>query len=325
MTDSTHSASKPAGTASLFDRLRSMFVGPETTVREDIEDALQDAGSDELSAQERRMLRSVLGLHDLRVRDIMVPRADIVSLHTGGSLADVLHVFRSAGHSRIPVFSGGLDAPQGMIHIRDFLELLARLSQPDKNQPKGLAARSDGPPGAARSFGAVDLSQPAPFADIMRPVLFVPTSMPVLDVLVRMQANRTHLAIVIDEYGGSDGLVSIEDVIEVIVGDIEDEHDILDSPLIENAGQGEFLAGGRATFEQLAAFTGIDLRGAAESEDIETIGGLAAMIAGRIPAKGDVLETAGGWELEIVEADHKQVKTIRLRKSRIDPAADNSG
>ena len=283
----------------LFDRLRSIFAAPHTSVREDIEDALEESTEGDLSAQERSMLRSVLGLHELRVRDVMVPRADITAVATTDSLAHILKLFRTAGHSRLPVYKDSLDAPQGMVHIRDFLELLARLYE------KGVA---DGVVGHA----AIDLSAPLPAHDVMREVLFVPPSMPVLDLLVRMQAERTHMALVIDEYGGTDGLVSIEDVMEVIVGDIEDEHDIDETPRIEKLAEDEYVIDGRAQLEQAIVATGVDLRLSDDAEDIETVGGLVATIAGHIPEKGEHVDLSLHWRFEVLDTDQRRVTRVRL-------------
>jgi CBS domain containing-hemolysin-like protein len=297
----------------LFDRLRNIFGAQPTTVREDIEEALADSTEADLTAQERAMMRNVLGLHELRVRDVMVPRSDITAIEKGDSIGHILQLFRTAGHSRLPIYDGSLDSPQGMVHIRDFLELLARLSA---EAGSSIKSRLPGKASAyaGETFGAIDLSKPVPVAKVLRPVLFVPPSMPVLDLLVRMQAQRTHMALVIDEYGGTDGLVSIEDIVEVIVGDIEDEHDIDETPKIENTGEGQFLIDGRAAVEQAIAVTGIDFAAVADVEDIETVGGFVATVAGRIPERGEVVPLAQDWEFEVADADRRRVKLVTLRR-----------
>lgn len=306
----------------LFDRLRKLFGAPPTSVRDDIEEALGDASESDLSAQERAMLRNVLGLHDLRARDIMVPRTDIIAIEKSDTLGHVLHMFRTAGHSRLPVYDDSLDAPMGMVHIRDFLELLTKLScEAGDAATAHTQARAKSAP--IQTFGAIDLSAPLPVAKVLRPVLFVPPSMPALDLLVRMQSQRTHMALVIDEYGGTDGLVSIEDVVEIIVGDIEDEHDINEQPRIEAMPEGGFMIDGRAPVEQATAITGVDLAAAAETEDIETVGGLVATVAGRIPETGEIIALGSNWEFEITEADRRRIKLVRLRKSTTPAAADD--
>jgi CBS domain containing-hemolysin-like protein len=307
----------------LFDRLRNLFGAPQTSVREDIEEALSETSEGDLTAQERAMLRSVLGLHELRVRDVMVPRTDITAIEKSDSLGHVLQLFRTAGHSRLPVYDESLDAPQGMVHIRDFLELLAKLSA-----EAGTALRSKTPGKASayagETFGAIDLSKPIPVATVLRPVLFVPPSMPVLDLLVRMQAQRTHMALVIDEYGGTDGLVSIEDVVEVIVGDIEDEHDIDETPRIEAAADGSFAIDGRAAVEQAIAVTGVDFASGGEADDIDTVGGFVATVAGRVPEPGEVIALSGDWEFEIADADRRRVKSVTLRRKSAPTTPDAS-
>ena len=211
------------------------------------------------------------------------------------SLAEVLAVFRSAGHSRLPVHGETLDDPRGMIHIRDFVDVLAGpVTQP------------------GHEIVHTDLSVPVADAGVVRPVLFVPPSMQAIDLLVKMQASRTHLALVIDEYGGTDGLVSIEDIVEMIVGDIEDEHDEDELSLIETAPDGSFVADGRASLEDVSAATGVDLTGE-EAEELDTIGGLVTSIAGRVPNRGEVVADHEQIEFEILDADPRRVKRVRIR------------
>jgi CBS domain containing-hemolysin-like protein len=307
MSDSSHSNGR-AERGGLFDRLRSIFGAPEPTVREEIEDALADATEGELSTQERSMLRNVLGLHELRVRDVMVPRTDITAIDKSDTLAHVLSLFRTAGHSRLPVYDGSLDAPLGMVHIRDFMELLAKLYESNYRTARaGLA-------GEKIAQGSIDLSRPLPVAEVMRPVLFVPPSMPVLDLLVRMQSERTHMALVIDEYGGTDGLVSIEDVVEAIVGDIEDEHDIDETPRLEKISEGEYVIDGRANLDEAIAFTGVDFGIAGDKGDVDTIAGFVATIAGHIPETGEVIKLSDDWNFEILEADRRVIKLVKLKQ-----------
>lgn len=314
MSDNNHGSGKP-DSGGLFERLRNLFGVPQTSVREDIEEALEEATETELSAHERSMLRSVLGLKELRVRDIMVPRTDITAVEKSESLGHVLKLFRTAGHSRLPVYDDSLDAPQGMVHIRDFLELLARLSiSPDAASGNGVSLRTDPPADELDKFGEIDLSGPLPLGDVLRPVLFVPPSMPVLDLLVRMQSERTHMALVIDEYGGTDGLVSIEDVVEVIVGDIEDEHDIDETPRIETTPAGDFIIDARAPLDQAIAVTGVDFGMLVETEDIDTVAGFIAILAGRIPEEGETIKLSGAWEFEILSADRRLIKLVKLRR-----------
>ena len=274
---------------SLFDRVRAVFGLGSASIRDDIEDALEDTGADSVfSVQERAMMRNVLGLHELRVEDIMVPRADVIAVGSQMTLGEVLGVFRDAGHSRLPVHGDTLDDPRGMIHIRDFVEILAA-----------------GQPGA--------LERPVEGADVTRPVLFVPPSMQALDLLVKMQASRTHMALVIDEYGGTDGLVTIEDIVEMIVGDIEDEHDEDEAPLIEAEPDGTFLADGRAALEDVSAAVGLDIAVGDDAEEIDTIGGLATSLCGHLPTRGEIVTGHPDFDFEILDADPRRVKRLRLR------------
>ena len=202
--------------------MRALFGLAPASARDDIEDALEESASEEFTPQERAILKNVLALHDVRVEDVMVPRADIIALALDTPLSEVLDCFRTAGHSRLPVYEETLDDPRGMIHIRDFRRLprLRSALRADEGA-RTMPSNGEGQPG---------LDMPLSAAHILRPVLYAPPSMPALDLLLKMQASRTHMALVIDEYGGTDGLVSIEDVMESIVGDIEDEHDEDETP-----------------------------------------------------------------------------------------------
>ena len=212
----------------LVERMRALFGLGGVSIRDDIQDALQDtSGGGDFSSQERLMLRNVLGLHELRVDDILVPRADIIAVGVDATLGEVLGVFRTAGHSRLPVHGDALDDPRGMVHIRDLVDYLAAAAEAALPLRRRKSVKSQGgdddPAPAGKNdlasmarFEGFDLSQPLSDARIVRPVLFVPPSMPVLDLLVKMQAMRTHMALVIDEYGGTEGLVSIEDIVETM-------------------------------------------------------------------------------------------------------------
>ena len=213
--------------SSLFDRVRALFGLAPASARDDIEDVIEESASEEFTPQERAILKNVLALHDVRVEDVMVPRADVVALALDTPLRDVLDCFRTAGHSRLPVYDETLDDPRGMIHIRDFVVFLA--SDPRFGLMTG--------PEPAGADAETSLDMPLSAARILRPVLYAPPSMPALDLLLKMQASRTHMALVIDEYGGTDGLVSIEDVMESIVGDIEDEHDEDETPELHAVGR----------------------------------------------------------------------------------------
>ncbi|WP_332696055.1 hemolysin family protein [Bosea sp. (in: a-proteobacteria)] len=301
--------SEPAGRGlshwlgQFLDRLGLRHGG---SVREEITEALAQGGGEiaDISPQERAMLSNVLSLRERRVDDVMVPRADIIAVSLDATLANLLALFRSAGHSRLPVYGETLDDPRGMIHIRDFLDFLAARAGP------GRGGEGETVP----DLGAVDLSVTLAQASILRPVLYVPPSMPAVDLLVRMQATRTHIALVIDEYGGTDGLVSIEDLVEIVVGDIEDEHDHDEAPTIAPAGENRFIADARATLEELNEATGIDLSAAEVAEEVDTLGGLIVTLAGRVPARGELIKGPEGLEFEVLDADPRRVKRLRIHR-----------
>jgi CBS domain containing-hemolysin-like protein len=321
-TGETQVASRP----SLLERLRGLFGLGGASIRDDIQIALEDtSGSDDFSAQERAMLKNVLNLHELRVEDVMVPRADIIAVGLDTTLREVLSVFRTAGHSRLPVHAETLDDPRGMVHIRDFVDYLAASAEGAAalKRKGGVAPEiKSGEPGESTYASVLDLGVPLAQASILRPVLFAPPSMPALDLLVKMQATRTHMALVIDEYGGTDGLVSIEDIVEMIVGDIEDEHDLDDEPEITPAADGTFVIDARASLEDASKAVGVELAGDDLAEEIDTVGGLVASIAGHVPIRGEIVsDPTRAIEYEIIDADPRRVKRIKLHRRNPDKIA----
>ncbi len=285
----------------LLERLRALFGLQPGSLREDIEDAIEgNDTSDVFTAQERTMLRNVLDLHEIRVEDVMVPRADVLAIGLDASLGAVLALFREAGHSRLPVHGETLDDPKGMVHIRDFVHHITEPSITGEHE-------------ASSGILHFDMSQTLEASGVMRPVLFVPPSMQALDLLVRMQTTRTHMAIVIDEFGGTDGLVTIEDIVEMIVGDIEDEHDEDDSPKIVAEANGAWTADARAGLEDLAEVLKRPVATPDEAEGVDTLGGLVTSLAGHVPAQGERIVGEAGIEFEIVDADPRRVKSVRLR------------
>jgi CBS domain containing-hemolysin-like protein len=315
--DDTSEAGKTGsgGKPSLFDRLRALFGRGGASIRDDIEDALADTSiEDDISPQERALLKNVLALHEVQVGDVMVPHADIIAVSLQTKLADVLEVFRTAGHSRLPVHGETLDDPRGMVHIRDFVAYLAAPAA-----PQHWKDCADSPPSEPESESATSCRWPRrgldmslSQANILRPVLFVPASMPALDLLVKMQATRTHMALVIDEYGGTEGLASIEDIVEMIVGDIEDEHDSDESPEIESAADGSFIADARAGLSEVCRAIDADLTAIGDAEEIDTLGGLVTALAGHVPARGEII-VEDGIEFEVVDADPRRVKRVKIR------------
>ena len=293
----------------IFERLRTLLGLAPASVREDIEDALEESAGD-VTPHERALLKNVLGLHDLRVADAMIPRADIIALPHDATLREALDLFREAGHSRLPVYADTLDDPRGMLHIRDFINLLA----------SGIIGAETGettPPEKKSEFAPIDFDAPIGGMNLLKPVLFVPRSMPALDLLIRMQATRTHLALVIDEYGGTDGLVTIEDIMEMIVGDIEDEHDVGEPPEIEALDTGDYLIDARADLDEVTERLGVDFRLEDTPAEVTTLGGLVAWLAGRVPMRGEIIPTpVEAYEFEILEADPRRVGKLRVRARR---------
>jgi len=296
---------------SWLDRLRqAVGLKGSGSIRDDLAIALaDDAVAAGFSPEERAMLANILRLRDVRVDDIMIPRADIDAADIDTTLDELVAAFRASGHSRMPVFRETLDDPVGLVHIKDLIGLVAGAAAP--------AAESGRDGESASGF---DLSQPLARTSLVRNILFVPPSMPVAVLLANMQATRIQMALVIDEYGGTDGLVSLEDAVEMVVGDIEDEYDDDTGPRIVPDGNGGFFADGRAALEDLADAIGSDLASAQNGEDVDTVGGLVFALTGRIPVRGELIAAPDGYEFEVLDADPRRVK--RLRIYRRPPSAE---
>jgi CBS domain containing-hemolysin-like protein len=295
---------------SWLDKLRSvMGLRSTASFREDLADALADDGAaGAFTPEERAMLASILRLREVRVDDVMVPRADIDAIDINVALGDLLASFRESGHSRMPVYRETLDDPVGMVHIKDLMGYVARAGAVTPDEGKKRRKKFPGD----LDLRKVDLSKSLSETELVRTTLFVPPSMPVAALLASMQATRTQMALVIDEYGGTDGLVSLEDVVEIIVGDIEDEHDDDNGPMIVPDGEGVFLADARADLDEVAAAIGADLAVGEEGEDIDTIGGLVFSLLGRVPVRGELVTVPGGFEIEILDADPRRIKRLRI-------------
>jgi CBS domain containing-hemolysin-like protein len=291
----------------IVDRLRALIGFGTASVREDIEEALEDATGD-VTPHERVLLKNVLALHDLRVADAMVPRADIVAVGQDATLGETLALFRNAGHSRLPVYGDTLDDPRGMIHIRDFVDYLASLAERAEPATEGAPEGKADDHAPTASLAAIDFSTPLSTVDVLKPVLYVPPSMPALDLLVKMQATHTHLALVIDEYGGTHGLATMEDIVEMIVGDIEDEHDVDEEPRIETVSEGVYMIDAKADLEEVSRRLGVEFMPEDTGAEVTTLGGLVASLAGHVPMRGEIVPApVEGWEFEIVEADPRRV------------------
>jgi CBS domain containing-hemolysin-like protein len=290
---------RPDEEASWFERLLQTFgLGEEPDLRELIEDALARSKSDTLSTQERSMLRRILQFGTLTVEDVMVPRADIIAVDDTVSVAELMDVFRQAEHSRVPVYHETLDDPRGMVHIRDLMSWITSEAKADQEGTLNLAK--------------VDLARRIASINILREILYVPGSMSVLDLLLKMQTTRLHLALVVDEYGGTDGLVSIEDLVEEVVGDIADEHDVEDEPLIKSDPRLGLVADARTPISDLEKHLGLELASEEQEEEVDTLGGLVFAIAGRIPARGELVRHPSGIEFEVLDADPRRIKKLRI-------------
>ena len=268
----------------------------DNDVKESIEDILEEEDAEEaLSPKERAMLRNLLKFGELKVSDLMTPRADIVGVEVSAPFEEVIRIFAEAQHSRMPVYRETLDEPLGMIHVKDMIAAIA--------DPEARAA--------------FDLMK------LKRDMQFVTPSMPALDLLLKMQATRSHLALVIDEYGGTDGLVSIEDLVEQIVGEIEDEHDTDEEPDLTLLPDGGFEADARVAIEDLEKAADVRLTLDGEPPEMDTLGGFIAAMAGRVPQAGEVLRHPCGLDFEVAEADPRRVRRVRVRRS-VQPEPETS-
>jgi len=259
-------------------------------IRNSIEEAIEESErqNPELARRERVMLANLLKFGEMRVDSVKVPRADIVAVDETISICELITKFREAQHSRLPVYRESLDDPIGLIHIKDVLGL-------GELGPDGIMRWPD-----------------VPISQVKRDILVAPPSMPASDLLVKMQTTQIHLALVIDEYGGTDGLVSIEDLVEEIVGDIGDEHDVDEAPHLTKLTDGGYEADARLDLEDFTEQTGISLQLSDAEEDVDTLGGLVVALIGRVPQRGEIV-SHNGFEFEVLEADPRRIKRLRLR------------
>ncbi|MEK1890645.1 MAG: hemolysin family protein [Phyllobacterium sp.] len=294
--------------STLFPFLRAR---PGTSLREDLDAALAEdhRGDTAFSPEERAMLHNILRLRELRVEDVMIPRADIEAVEVSTTLGDLLEVFEKSGHSRMPVFAETLDDPRGMVHIRDVVNHITRSSR--TKAPRRSVARAKPPISAKLDLSHVDLSKTIADLSLMRSILFVPPSMLANDLMARMQAQRIQIALVIDEYGGTDGLVSLEDIVEMVVGNIEDEHDD-DEVMIVEEPEGVFVADARADLDEVSQKIGSGFVIGEHGEDVDTVGGLIFSILGRIPVRGEMLQAVPGYEFHVLEADPRRIRKVRI-------------
>jgi magnesium and cobalt transporter len=278
---------------SLLDKLRQMLGRqPEHSLRESIAELVQEAAEEqvdageqpELDRQERVLIANVLHLRETTADDVMVPRADIVAMRSDVTFEQALQQIRAEGHSRLPVFREQLDDIIGMVHIKDVYAFVGR--------PEGFSLDA-----------------------ILRKPLMVAPQMPVLDLLLQMRQQRTHLALVIDEYGGVDGLVTIEDLIETIVGDIADEHDEIQAAMVVERADGTLDVNARLPVEEFESRMGPVLSEDERDADIDTVGGLVFTLAGRVPTKGEVISHPSGIEFRVLDSDPRRIRRVRVRRA----------
>ncbi|HTC99580.1 MAG TPA: hemolysin family protein [Bradyrhizobium sp.] len=310
---------RPIAESWLLRAIRTLFGWKAGSVRDDLQVVLDASQPDEVgfTAVERAMLRNILGLHERRIADVMVHRADMIAVKRDIQLGELMDLFESAAHSRLVVYDESLDDPVGMVHIRDLLAFMtarARVIGPTKSRRKK-------PLPAGLDLRAVDLSLPLSEANIIRKLLYVPPSMRAMDLLAQMQASRLHLALVVDEYGGTDGLVSMEDLVEQIVGEIDDEHDSDEPPAIVRQPDNSFIADARASLDDVRSVIGEDFVTGEAGEEVETLGGYLVSHVGRLPVRGEVISGPGNFEIEVLDADPRRVKRLRIatRKERQAP------
>lgn len=275
----------PSEERGFFNRISNIFKSRETDYREAIEDIISENTPD-TSDTEHQMLLNVLAINDLRIEDIMVPRADILSISEDTSLEEVLEVFQKSQHSRLPVYRETLDDPIGFIHIKDALALHLDIRSGNNTQ-KSLI-------------------------DIMRNVLYTPGSLSVKELLLRMQSGNIHMALVIDEYGGTDGIVTIEDLIECVIGKINDEHDAIDVNMFQEKASNIFEVDARLELDDLNENANLDFANDITEYDVDTIGGFVTSLIGRVPQRGEIIEYHKDCEFHIIDADPKKIKRLRI-------------
>ncbi|HYL31884.1 MAG TPA: hemolysin family protein [Stellaceae bacterium] len=264
-------------------RLRGPGDEPPASLRDELEELIEEHGEAEpIDAEERALLTNILRLHEVAAADIMVPRIDIVALPVDMPFAEAAKQMAEHGHSRLPLYRDTLDDVVGVLHIKDLLPHVAA-------------------------------GTPVALDKIARKALFATPMLPVLELLKQMRASRIHLALVVDEFGGVDGLITIEDVIEEIVGEIEDEHHEVARPRVVARPDGTLIADARAPLSELAARVNVPLLPPDRAEGIDTLGGLVFALAGRVPGRGEVIQHPAGFSLEVLEADPRRVKRLRIK------------
>jgi CBS domain containing-hemolysin-like protein len=295
-----------------------------SSLREDLADVLatEEGAAIGFSPVERAMLKNILRFREVRVEDVMVPRAEIEAADQDMPIGELMMQMHETGRSRMPVYSETLDDPKGMVHIRDLLGYMIKESR-NKRRTQAKPAALPLPDGTtapkprSKPFDLARVNADTTIAEagIIRPVLFVPPSMLASELMVKMQAERIQMALVIDEYGGTDGLASLEDIVEMLVGDIEDEHDD-EEAMFSRQSDDSFIADARAELEEIAAAIGPDFDVTEQLTEVDTLGGLIYAELGRIPARGEVVQAVPGFEFHVLDADPRRIKKVRISRSK---------
>jgi CBS domain containing-hemolysin-like protein len=299
---------RQGGESWLARALRALFGWKRDSIRADLRNVLDDE-SGGFSPQESIMLRNILSLRGRQVVDVMVPRADIVAVKQDIALGELLKVFASAEHSRLVVYDDTLDDAVGMVHIRDLIGFMTERAAQAGEKPTSKRKK---PLPAGLDLKAIDLSLPLSATKITRELLFVPPSMPAVDLLAKMQATHIHLALVVDEYGGTDGAVSMEDIVEEIVGEISDEHDDEEAPTVVRQPDGSFVADARAPLEDVTAIVGAEFDVGDIANEVDTLAGYVATRIGRVPVRGELVPGPARFEIEVLDADPRRVKRLKI-------------
>ncbi len=291
MTSPSETEITPKNAKGIWGNIKRIFMRSniDSELKESLEEVIEELEADEgtLGEEERSIIMNTLSFGDLRVDDVMVPRADIVAIDENTPFEEVIKVFADASTSRLPVYRATLDEVIAMVHIKDAFKLFTKSIE-------------------QKDFPSVK--------SIQRPILFVPPSMKLIDLLTKMQASHIHMALVVDEYGGTDGLLTIEDLVEQIVGDIEDEHDISEGVLMREIAGGDLHVDARLPIVELEDLLGVDFLTDDQDDDVDTLGGLIFTLAGHIPQKGEMVIHENGIRFEIIEGDTRHIKYILVHR-----------
>ena len=301
---------KPSLLSKLRRRLGPKSADLEATLDTVIDSHAVETGTTALDGDARLMMRNVIGFSDMRVKDLMVPRANIVAVDEEATMRQLQEQFIDANHSRLPIYRESLDDIVGMIHVKDYLRWITS---------RGKKRKAHGAIETGIAVAAKDLSSTIKqHSALRREVLFVPPSMPAPDLLLKMKTSHIHLAIVVDEYGGTDGIVSLEDLVEEIIGDISDEHDTdEDRDMLVKIDDQTYVVNAQTEISRVDRELGVDLLPADKEDEADTVAGLVFEMAGRVPARGEIIKHPTGLEFEIMDSDARRIKRVRIHVKQV--------